>query len=475
MKRFFRKLLSGFAQPTGRRTHTLRDRKARLSLESLEDRRLMSTLVTSPNPQAPIIPNVQIETVFYGSAWTGQPSDPERVAELSTEARDLDQFFGNITNSQYMGGLSQYSMTTVYGTVIRPGLGSFVHTDFVPGLLPSVPGAPVPPVSEGTVQTMLANEIQSGRLDAPNGNTLYMVFMPPGVMAAADVGYTGHHSSFAYGSGTAYFATVEHPLTGVNPKGGIANPTNFQVLTEIASHEMVEAITDPMGNVPGQAAWGDRNSGDTTYRDEIGDIAQDVMPPGGTMGLEGLTGYGYVVQKYWSNQDNASVIPGGINFQAISVVPTLANLAFSLTDQTGRTIQGNWGSLTWQSSDLSQAAFSGTFDGQAVTVLVQTNGGQQLAVQISSASSVLFSGAMYQPSGGWVNRDSTGNFLAPDYVELDGVVIEGGQAAKAFGTGGAIYPPQYTGAGYGGSYGGMGTSPGDNYNNPLRFHRPNYM
>jgi hypothetical protein len=251
----------------------------------------------------------------------------------------------------------------------------------------------------------------------------------------------------------------------------VANATNFQVLTEVASHEMVEAITDPMPTVPGQAAWFDRNTGE-----EIGDITQDSMPPGGTMGLEGLTGYGYVVQKYWSNQDNASVIPGGINYHVISAVPTLANLAFSLTDQTGRTLLGNWGSLTWESTDLSQATFSGTFDGQAVTVLVQGNQGQELTVQISSQSSgSLFVGVISQPSGSWVNRDSTGDFLAPVYVELSGFVIENGQVTSAYGTGGAIYPPQFTGAGYGGSYGGMGTSPGDNYNNPLRFHRPYYM
>jgi hypothetical protein len=472
MKRFFRKLLSGFANPTSRRTPALRDRKARLSLESLEDRRLMSTLVTSPNPQAPIIPNVQIETVYLGSAWTGPPSNPEVSAELTAEAQDLNQFFGTITNSPYMDGLSQYSMTTASGTVIRPGYGSFARTDFVPG-------QPVanPTVPEAGIQAVLANEILSGRLDAPNGNTLYMVFMPPGVEDAQDVGHTGHHLSFPYGSGTAYYATVEHPLTGVNPTGGAGNATNFQKLTEIASHEMVEAITDPMVDVPGKQAWGDDNSADKYYLDEIGDITQAMEQnvPGGAMGVEGLTGYGYVVQKYWSNQDNTNIIPGGINYQGISTVPTLANLAFSLTDQTGRTIAGNWGYLASESSDYSQATFSGTFDGQTATVLVQTNGGQQLAVTISSASgSLLFSGVISQPSGSWVNRDSTGELLAPSYVELYGNVTENGQSVLAFGEGEAMYT-QSTGPGYGGSSGGMGTSGGDNYNNPLRFHRPNLM
>ncbi len=478
MKRFIRKLLYGSTNPARSRTPAFRQRKARPSVEPLEDRRLMATLVTSPNPNAPIIPNVQIETVFYGSAWSGQASDAAVSAELSAEARDLNQFFGAITSSHYMDGLGQYFMTTPHGTVIRPGYGTLAKVDFVPGLMTAGQT-----VSEDAAQTMLANEIQHGKLDAPNGNTLYMVFMPPGVMEAGDAGSGGgHHSSFPYGSGTAYFATVEHPLTGFRPGGGVNNATNFQILTEVASHEMVEAITDPMVNVPGQAAWGDRNSGDKTFRDEIGDVTQDIPPPGGIMGLEGPAGYGYVVQKYWSNQANTSVIPGGTNYQGITAVPTLSNFAFGLTDQSGRTVLGNWGDLTWRSGDGSQVTFSGTFDGQAVTVLVQANVGQKLTVQISSPSgALLFMGYMSQPSGSWQNATASGQSLAPDYAELSGTVVEGGRVLAAFGTGGAIYPPQFTGAQYGGSYGGSGAGPGNgpngqfnDYNSPLRYHHPAY-
>src|SRR5262249_53418944 len=149
----------------------------------------------------------------------------------------------------------------------------------------------------------LSQEIQRGALDAPNGNTLYVVFMPPGVREAYDVanGYAGHHSSFAYGGGTAYFATIEYPTSGGVPAGSLGNETNFQYMTEVASHEMVEAITDPMVNVPGQAAWKDWTTGQ-----EISDITQSNPPPGGPMGLEWGVGYGlqatagsgYVVQQY---------------------------------------------------------------------------------------------------------------------------------------------------------------------------------
>jgi hypothetical protein len=458
----------GKSSHSGRRRPRTEKRGSLPTLEALEDRRLM-TAVTSPNLQAPIIPNVQIETVYYGSAWSGQAGNPALSAELSAEAKDLDQFFGAITGSHYMDGLSQYSMTTPHGTVIRPGYGSFARHDFVAGQFTSGQS-----VSEDAIQTMLSQEIQRSALDAPNGNTLYVVFMPPGVVEGFDSShqYAGHHSSFAYGSGTAYFATIEYPTSGGTPKGNLGNETNFQYMTEVASHEMVEAITNPMVNVASQAAWKDQTTGN-----EIGDITQLNPPPGGAMGLEGPAGYGYVVQKYWSNQANTSVIPGGTNYQGIGIVPRLSNFGFGLIDQNGQTTIGTWGDYTWASSDGSQATFAGTFGGQAVTVYVSANVGQKLTVTIySPANTILFSGTMSQPSGSWRNETPTADFLAPDYAELSGTLYRSGQGLTAFGTGGAIYPPQFTGAGYGSSYGGQGDGPQgqfNNYNAPNR-HRHAY-
>jgi hypothetical protein len=231
-------------------------------------------------------------------------------------------------------------------------------------------------------------------------------------------------------------------------------------MTEIASHEMVEAITDPMVNVPGQAAWGDRSTG---Y--EIGDITQANVPPGGVMGLEWGAGYGlqatagsgYVVQKYWSQQANTSVIPGGTNYQLISVVPTLSNFGFSLVDQNGQTTSGGWGAVTWASSDGSQVAFAGTFAGQAVTVHVSANVGQKLSVTIDSqGGTLLFSGTMSQPSGSWRNETPSGDFVAPDYAELSGTLYTSGQSLTAFGTGGAVYSSPTTNGGGGGGGGAGG-------------------
>jgi hypothetical protein len=480
MNRLFPKLLSNFKKSHKQRSR--RDRKVRPAVEPLEERRLMATLVTSPNTQNPIIPNVQVETVYYSSAWSGQASNSAQAAELAAEAQDLNQFFDAITGGHYLDALSQYYMTTPHGTIIRPGDGQFVKADFVPAQLTTGQT-----VSESAIQTMLSNEIQAGKLDAPNGNTLYMVFMPPGVAEGGDLkSGGGHHSSFAYGAGNAYFATIEYPTTTdpatgrlFRPGGNVGTETNFQFMTEVASHELVEAISDPLVNVPSEAAWYDRNTGN-----EIGDITQKNPPAGGVMALEGASGYGYVVQKYWSNQDNNSIIPapGGSNLQAIKVVPDLANFEFGLTDQNGRILLGNWGNLISSNVDGSQVSFSGTFAGQAVTVNVQANDGQKLDVQIvASSGNTLFNGIISQPSGSWQNLTATGEGQAPAYAELSGTVYEAGRALTAFGTGGAQPQQQFTGAQYGSSYGGSGCGPGDgpngqfnNYNSPNPRHWHNY-
>jgi hypothetical protein len=417
--------------------------KTHLQVEQLDERVLLSTGATYVNPGAPIIPNVQIETVFYGADWSGQAADAAVSAQLAAEAQDLNQFFAQITNSSYMDGLSQYA-----GSNGAPGRGTFARTDFVAA-------SPYGTVSETAVQTMLANEITKGKLDAPNGNTLYVVFMPPGATEAGDVGSGGgHHSSFAtpLGSGTAYYATIENPLTfGARPRGYQGSETNLQLMTETASHEMVEAITDPVVNVAGRQAWYD-----TTTGDEIGDLTNNNPPPGGVMGLLTGNSYSYVVQRYWNNNDpnGASETPGVSDFQNIQSLSPFANMSFTVVTQDGRSFSVGW-------SDGS-----GWFDGKSVNVSL-SGAGQKVDVQLYDAQTgaLLFSGSFSAPSGNWAYETGGGEWVASDDMELSGTTYENGQALATFGTGGG-FTQQYTGAQYGSSY-----TTSDNPNTSYQSHR----
>src|SRR5262249_44125661 len=279
------------------------------ALEPLEDRRLMSVISYDQVNKGAIIPNVQVETVFYGSVWTnGAPTSYQSTHsyELSTEAVDLNNFFNTIANSQYMDALSQYT-----GSNGAPGHGQFIGADLVPGLSPNPQLSPLTSIQDSDVQTMLQNEMDAHHIPAPDANKLYVVFLPPGEASKADVGSGGgHHTSFSTTSGAkAYYAVIEHPLSGFTPEGAISTATRLQQFTEVASHELVEAITDPVVNT----AWHG-----SIYGNEIGDITQSHPPAGGTMTLD----YGYLVQRYWSEKDQTSVAPGGFqNFLGYVSIP----------------------------------------------------------------------------------------------------------------------------------------------------------
>jgi hypothetical protein len=408
--------------------------------------------ITYQNAGAPIIPNVQIETVFYGSAWSGQASNAAVSAQLAAEAQDLDQFFAQITSSAYMDGLAQYT-----GSNGAPGRGTFVKADFVAGTPQADKSTGT--VSEATVQAMLSKEIKAGHLDGPNGNILYFIFMPPGSIEAGDVpSGGGHHWSFStpLGSGTGLYATIENPLTpgfgAKAPLGAFGNETNFQTMTEVSSHEMAEAITDPLGNVAGKGAW----FGTANNTGEIGDIVAYQAPAGTAFGLEEVAyGNAYLVQNYWMGNINTPS-PGVTTYQALQTVPsTLADMGFTLVDQNGTSHNVSWTNETSSSAKGKQATFAGTFDGQAVTVQITANVGQYYSVTITTASGTqLFQGRLSQPAGQWRNETGGGQWVAPAYAELSGTFTSGKKSLAAFGTGGYASPwPQFTGSQYGGSYG----------------------
>jgi hypothetical protein len=112
----FKNLLTRLA-PTGRPSQR-RPPRVQLRVERLEDREVPS--VTSHG--GPIIPNVQVEAIFYGSAWTNS-ADPN-YAQLSVLSTDIQRYLGTIPGSSYLDGLSQYYMMNGSGQCIDPGRGA---------------------------------------------------------------------------------------------------------------------------------------------------------------------------------------------------------------------------------------------------------------------------------------------------------------------------------------------------------------
>jgi hypothetical protein len=212
----------------------------------------------------PLLTAVEVFTVFWGSAWQQVPN-----SNLLTQ---INQFFGYILTSQLIDQLGEYS---VPGQTI--GHGSHVGT--------TVLTAPEPGKSlqDSAIQQLLQKEIAAGTLPTTNANTLYFVFLPNGVTvsqgnSASCQDFCGYHDSFGQ---NIYYAVMPYP----GCSGCTGGSAVLDALTSTTSHELCEAITDP---VPGQG-WYDDNNG------EIGDICAWKTR---TLG-------NYSIQLEWSNRSGS--------------------------------------------------------------------------------------------------------------------------------------------------------------------------
>jgi hypothetical protein len=226
----------------------------------------------------PVLSNVKVFTVFWNN----------NVAFQS----QLNSFYSAVTNSAYFDWLSEYNTPTQ-----NIGRGS---------LLGSIVD-PTPPASTALtnvdIQTELGKLIDAGKVPAPTADTLYMVHFPPGVSIDLDgsgscVVFCAYHNTFVHNGVNVYYGVM--PDQGGSCAGGCGpDPSTFNNLTSVSSHELIESVTDAavgLATVIGPPlAWYDQTNG------EIGDICNAEQ---GSIG-------GYTVQKEWSNKSGACIVTGG--------------------------------------------------------------------------------------------------------------------------------------------------------------------
>ena len=214
----------------------------------------------------PLLTSVQVFTIFWGAEWNNAPQD----ALLPK----LNEFFDFILASQLIDQLAEYS---VPNQKIARGL--------LIGTITLTAPAPGKTVDDAAIQALLQQQISAGTLPATTSNTLYFVFLPPGVTvtqggSASCTVFCGYHDAI---NNSIFYAVMPYPSCA-GCLGGIAD---FDALTSTTSHELCEAITDP---IPGQG-WYDDNNG------EIGDICAWKTR---TLG-------GYTIQLEWSNNAGSCV------------------------------------------------------------------------------------------------------------------------------------------------------------------------
>jgi hypothetical protein len=210
----------------------------------------------------PLISAVEVFTIFWGSAWKNAPQ-----AGLIAQ---INGFFDFILTSGLIDQLNEYNVPKY---VIRHGRRTGTATITAPALRTSV--------TDGAIQSMLQQQTAKGKpVPKPTANRLYFIYLPPGVRAvlggsASCQAFCGYHN--ATGS-RIFYAVMPYPGCG-GCTGGLSV---LDALTSTSSHELCEAIADP---IPGSGWYDDRNG-------EIGDICAWQTKKIGN----------YTVQLEWSNR-----------------------------------------------------------------------------------------------------------------------------------------------------------------------------
>lgn len=213
------------------------------------------------NSGGALVVTAPVELVFWGTQWQ---------TAAAPSANDIVGAATRIINSSYLAELEQYGFQRV--TV----QGSTIVT------------SPAPPsnYSFDDVGNLVWNLIDDGKFPEPDddgGRIIYMVFMPDGTTGPAN-------ERGAHGDPSDYDFPFDVDYAWV----GFVSAGSLDYVTDVFSHELVEAITDPEPHAP---AWVmDRN---INGGDEIGDACNNTVDR-----VDGL-----LVQAYWSERQKACVIP----------------------------------------------------------------------------------------------------------------------------------------------------------------------
>jgi hypothetical protein len=290
----------GFKTSSKQRSRPWKQRFGQLYLERLEDRlvpdsgggagQFTANLSNLTYHGGPLIQSVQIEPIFLMDSGTGNGAS----AALQSS---IDAFFNAIATDSFIPSqLSQYSVPANFSGLGNPaytiGTGGKGADDVNVLVTPdgSVGGRSI---DDSQLQTIISDEIAAGKTASNTANTLYFLFTPPGdavtnASGNSTLGFDGYHTAFWNGSTWIYYAVIpDQSVPGPNNNLAGFGLTALQGEEQVSSHEMAEAITDPIPG-SGRIGWQNPTIGATG---EVGDLAAN----------ESYTLDGNQVQYLWSN------------------------------------------------------------------------------------------------------------------------------------------------------------------------------
>jgi hypothetical protein len=283
-----------------------------------------------------VVSNMQVVEVLYGTG-----SYLPQIANVASPS--VGTFYQGVLNSPYVAWLTEYNTTA---PLPLPRTNQLIGNGSFSSLVTITPSAANngAVIDSSNVEAEISAQIAAGTLPAPtvdaqgNNNTYYSVFFPHGKVETLDNFFTScsdfcaFHGTIANagGKGEVYYGVEPDFQAGSGCEIGCgAAPTAFGNVTQVASHEMVETITDAEIGI-GVLAWDD-----IVDNDEIGDLCNDQH--GTIVGSDGLT---YDVQTEYDNATGNCIVSKAANQAPIVnagpdqtiALPAAANLNGVVTD-----------------------------------------------------------------------------------------------------------------------------------------------
>ena len=235
-----------------------------------------------------VVQNAKVVQVIYGSGTY--------AAGVNSGTTNLGTFYTSILASAYVDWLTEYNTTS---PVQHIGRGTFGGKSTITPLA-SRDGSTI---SDANIKSEISAQITAGHLPAPTNNTIYMINFPKGKhisqggsKSCVAGGFCAYHGTFKKGTQNVYYGVLPDMSAGSGCDVGCGNGSAFGNQTSVASHELIETITDAeigLATVVGPPlAWYDSANG------EIGDICNAQQ---GSIN-------GYTVQKEWSNSSGACIV-----------------------------------------------------------------------------------------------------------------------------------------------------------------------
>ena len=165
------------ASRSGRKQYR-RPSPARPRVEALEDRQVPTVSFFGGN----LLPHVQAQALFLGNEFSSAPAN--------TETATLDAFLKDITGGPYLQALARTGYNVGPGSAVA---GAVDNTSLTVGST----------ITDAFIRSRLQADVNSGLLQAPNANTLYVVYVEPDVavnlgsgQGTTQQGILGYHTAF---------------------------------------------------------------------------------------------------------------------------------------------------------------------------------------------------------------------------------------------------------------------------------------